>query len=261
MTTNTKLIVIDDITINTDEEGRYSLNDLHKAAGNEERHKPVHFLKLQSTLELCDELVKGKDSYLLHPVNSKHGRNGGSYAVRELVYAYAMWISPKFHLEVIRAYDRLATNGVAVHRNAAEDLLANPLQYFEAVFNEAKKLSEENKRLEVEKLVLEEEKAVLQPKADTFDLVVAHKRVSVSAFCRTMQGVNLMKVKESLKKLGYLYRLGGYGNYRVYAKFQHYFEERLNAEREGSWELYPTETGKSLLVKLYKDGKLQMKNS
>jgi phage antirepressor YoqD-like protein len=164
------------------------------------------------------------------------------------------FISSKFHLEVIRAYDRLATNGVAVHRNAAEDLLANPLKYFEAVFNEAKKLSEENKRLE-------EEKLVLQPKADTFDLVVAHKRVSVSAFCRTMQGVNLMKVKESLKKLGYLYRLGSYGNYRVYAKFQHYFEERLNAAREGSWELYPTEAGKSLLAKLYKDGKLQMKNS
>jgi hypothetical protein len=37
--------------------------------------------------------------------------------------------------------------------------------------------------------------------------------------------------------------------------------ERLNAEQEGSWELYPTEVGKSLLAKLYKDGKLQMKNS
>lgn len=256
MTTNTKLIVIADITINTDEEGRYSLNDLHKAAGNEERHAPA--LWERQAGELIAELEKDTKSYVL---SKTRGRNGGTYAVRELVYTYAMWISPKFHLEVIRAYDRLATNGVAVHRNSAEDLLTNPLKYFETILNEAKKLSEENKRLEEDKLVLEEEKAVLQPKADTFDLVVAHKRVSVSAFCRTMKGVNLIKVKESLKKLGYLYRLGGYGNYRVYAKFQHYFEERLNAEREGSWELYPTETGKSLLVKLYKDGKLQMKNS
>ena len=258
MTTNTKLLVIADITIKTDEEGRYCLNDLHKAAGGAPKHTPGRFTCTETFMDLCEELSRNQDEC---PVNSKAGRGGGTYVVREVVYAYAMWISPKFHLEVIRAYDRLATNGVAVHRNAAEDLLANPLQYFEAVFNEAKKLSEENKRLEVEKLVLEEEKAVLQPKADTFDLVVAHKRVSVSAFCRTMQGVNLMKVKESLKKLGYLYRLGGYGNYRVYAKFQHYFEERLNAEREGSWELYPTEAGKSLLVQLYKDGKLQMKNS
>ena len=256
--TNTKLLVIADITINTDEEGRYCLNDFHKAAGGAPKHTPGRFTCTGTFMDLCEELSRNQDEC---PVNSKQGRGGGTYVVRELVYTYAMWISPKFHLEVIRAYDRLATNGVAVHRNAAEDLLANPLKYFEAVFNEAKKLSEENKRLEAEKLVLEEEKAVLQPKAATFDLVVAHKRVSVSTFCRTMQGVNLMKVKESLKKLGYLYRLGSYGNYRVYAKFQHYFEERLNAEREGSWELYPTEAGKSLLVQLYKDGKLQMKNS
>lgn len=105
-----------------------------------------------------------------------------------------------------------------------------------------------------------EEQEKLQAKADTFDLVVAHKRISVSAFCRTMQGVNLMKVKESLKKLGYLYRMSSYGNYRVYAKFHRYFEERLSAEREGSWELYPTEAGKALLAQLYKDGKLQMKS-
>ena len=253
MTTNTQLLVIAGLTINTDEEGRYCLNDLHKAAGNEERHATWRFLRLDTTVELIDEL-QSTTSGGLEPFSAKAGRYGGTYVVRELVYAYAMWISPKFHLEVIRAYDRLATNGVAVHRNAAEDLLSNPLKYFEAVFNEAKKLSEENNRLEAEK-------AVLQPKADTFDLVVAHKRVSVSAFCRTMTGVNLMKVKESLKKLGYLYRLGGYGNYRVYSKFHRYFEERLNAEREGSWELYPTEAGKTLLAQLYKDGKLQMKNS
>lgn len=261
MTTNTQLLVIAGSTIKTDEEGRYCLNDLHKAAGGSPKDKPAHFLALDTTKELTAELMVSENRQ--HPVNVVLGRGKpqGTYVVRELVYAYAMWISPKFHLEVIRAYDRLATNGVAVHRNAAEDLLANPLKYFEVVFNEAKKLSEENNRLEAEKLVLVEEKVVLQPKADTFDLVVAHKRVSVSAFCRTMPGVNLMKVKESLKKLGYLYRLGGDGNYRVYAKFQHYFEERLNAEREGSWELYPTGAGKSLLAQLYKDGKLQMKNS
>jgi len=35
-----------------------------------------------------------------------------------------MWVSPKFHLEVIRSYDRLATEGVAVHASAAENLKA-----------------------------------------------------------------------------------------------------------------------------------------
>lgn len=44
------------------------------------------------------------------PVNAIRGGTApGTWVVKELVYAYAMWISPRFHIQVIRAYDALIT--------------------------------------------------------------------------------------------------------------------------------------------------------
>lgn len=82
--------------------GLFSLNDLHKAAGGELRHRPVEFLRLEQSQALLDELQKGGDSHLF--LNTTKGRNGGTYACRELVIAYAAWISAAFHLKVIRVF-------------------------------------------------------------------------------------------------------------------------------------------------------------
>lgn len=102
---------IANVAIRTDEVGRYSLNDLHKAAGGELRHKPSDFLRLQQTQALIDELaVEATDEGIPASVVSiKGGLLQGTYASKELVYAYATWISPKFHLQVIRTFDAVAT--------------------------------------------------------------------------------------------------------------------------------------------------------
>ena len=213
---------------------------------------------LEGTVKSTDHsasVVEAKRGYHLNP-------EVGTWGHPKLAVFFSRWLDVKFAVWCGMVIDDLLRGKAEVTITKPEEsaFLALPKDFSSALRALADSV-EQQEKLKAENLLLEQQKAVLQPKADTFDLVVAHKRISVSAFCRTMPGVNIMKVKESLKKLGYLYRLGSYGNYRVYAKFHHYFEERLNAEREGSWELYPTEVGKSLLAKLYKDGKLQMKNS
>lgn len=136
-------IVIDTITIRQDGEGCFNLNDLHQAAGGKPRHKPWQFLALNTTKELCQSIKLKAGIPAIEPLNISRGRYGGTFVCKELVYEYAMWISPDFKLKVIRAYDRLATKGVAVHESAAEDLLKNPLKYMRELLGQAEKIKAE----------------------------------------------------------------------------------------------------------------------
>lgn len=97
-------ITICNTGIRQDAQGRYCLNDLHKAAGNEERHGPKFFMATQQAKELAQEL---SDGGIPPSVSIKGGTKQGTYVCKELVYAYAMWISAKFHLHVIRAFDAM----------------------------------------------------------------------------------------------------------------------------------------------------------
>lgn len=84
----------------------YSLNDLHKASGNAPKHQPNRFIRLEQTQELIDEINRYPDLGIAK--NSiRGGKNQGTWVCKELVYAYAMWISPKFSLMVIRAFDAM----------------------------------------------------------------------------------------------------------------------------------------------------------
>jgi hypothetical protein len=105
-------LIIADVTIRQDSEGRYCLNDLHKAAGNANKHRPSLWMKNKQTIELVDEIAKAGNPALEQnqPVSVINGGNQpGIYVVKPLVYAYAMWISPTFNLHVIEAYDALVT--------------------------------------------------------------------------------------------------------------------------------------------------------
>ncbi|WP_057092529.1 KilA-N domain-containing protein [Comamonas thiooxydans] len=94
-------VIIFSTDIRQDSEGRFCLNDLHRAAGGENRHRPSLWVENQQTRALTQELSKAGFPALL---STKGGRTPGVFAVRELVIAYAAWISPAFHVKVLQVF-------------------------------------------------------------------------------------------------------------------------------------------------------------
>lgn len=105
-------ITVADVGIRQDAKGRYCLNDFHRAAGGERKHGPSLWLENQQTKDLIAELA-GEAPDAGNPVSViKGGTKQGTYVAKELVYAYAMWISPAFHLRVIRTFDRATASAI-----------------------------------------------------------------------------------------------------------------------------------------------------
>lgn len=104
-------------------DGLYSLNDMHRASGSDKKYQPAFFMRNKETKDLVDELKSEYSSSAnmqnKEPVRAVRGiqkdnKPQGTYVCKELVYRYAMWISPKFALLVIRTFDKLATGELKV---------------------------------------------------------------------------------------------------------------------------------------------------
>jgi hypothetical protein len=118
-----QLLVIDGVSVRRDPAGRYCLNDLHRAAGGASQHRPGDWLRNKQAQELIEQLLSEVQicaSEENQPLSVIRGNNAGTYVCRELVFAYAMWISPSFHLKVIRTFDR-AVSAPAIPTNTASD--------------------------------------------------------------------------------------------------------------------------------------------
>ncbi|GAB0118569.1 phage antirepressor KilAC domain-containing protein [Acidisoma sp. 7E03] len=142
--------------IRRDAEGRYCLNDCHRAAGAAKKHGPSYFLATDATRALVVEVTDTGNP--VSPVSStKGGADQGTFVVKELVYAYAMWISPAFHLAVIRAFDAMVTGARAPRLDDPRALRQALLGYTERV------------------IALEERLSVTEPRAAALERLAGRK--------------------------------------------------------------------------------------
>lgn len=136
-------IQIVDVAVRQADDGCYSLNDLHRASGGEKRHSPSYWLSNAQTAELVAEL---ETTGIPAVVNIVQGRNGGTWVCKEMVYAYAMWVSAAFHLRVIRAFDAMVSGAV-------QQRALTPAEMF---------LQNAQAMVDIERRQAEQEKAVAQ---------------------------------------------------------------------------------------------------
>lgn len=246
------LMTINGVSIRQDSSGRFCLNDLHKAAGGLPKDQPAYYFRSQGTKALIIELESSSAAPQNCPVSSAAGQYGGTYAVKELVYAYAMWISPKFHLQVIRTFDAVATGRM---QPAAPAVPALPGNYKEALLALVAAEEEREKTAVVVKQ-LTHAVEVAKPKAAVFDAVIAGKHMTLTEFARKLRGVNLPKIKDSLLQRGYLWRTQS-GKLHVRTEYRDVlFSEVILSNGMNDIALLPA--GKVELVQLYNNGQLIM---
>ncbi|MEN2672548.1 phage antirepressor KilAC domain-containing protein [Herbaspirillum huttiense] len=189
-------IIISGITIRRDEHGRYCLNDLHRASGGASRDQPGKFFETQQTQALVAELESEAAITGIPVIQSKQGL--GTFVAKELVYAYAMWISAAFHLKVIRAYDTMVTAKPV----PAELTRMELLQIAIAAEQEKIELSEQKAKVEAEL-------AIAAPKADALDLIAADDKSLTVTQAAKVLGIKRGALTDWLSSNGWVYRQNG----------------------------------------------------
>ena len=115
-------ITVSGASVSQDAQGRYNLNQLHRASGGEKRHQPSDWLRTDGARQLIAALETDPGNPGTPVSVVRGGKAQGTFVCRELVLAYAMWVSPAFHLAVLRAYDALTAPTHVVPQTLPEAL-------------------------------------------------------------------------------------------------------------------------------------------
>lgn len=115
------LIQVSGVTVRRDADGRYSLNDLHKAAMANgkatESHKPANFIRSDSVQAFAQVLTDAQNRASV--VSVKGGTNQGTYAVELVAIRYAAWVDPAFEVQVYQTFQAVQhAKAEAIHADA-----------------------------------------------------------------------------------------------------------------------------------------------
>ena len=91
---------INGVKVIENEDGLFLLKDLFNMSGQPEHKRPSAFLAQKQTKDLLN-VFDGA-------VERNRGRFGGVYASKEIVLAYAMWLSPDFYKKVVTTFLHVA---------------------------------------------------------------------------------------------------------------------------------------------------------
>lgn len=108
---------------------QFSLTDIWKLSGMGEEKRPSKWLKTEHAqqqiayLEFLSEIHHGR---ILPSCETSKSKNVGTWAIKELAISYAMWLSPEYHVEVVKGFmeyeeaKRSRRNIKGLHRNVTD---------------------------------------------------------------------------------------------------------------------------------------------
>lgn len=114
-------VAVNGVSVRVDDDGRYSLNDLHAAAVSNgeatESQRPSVFLR-SAQIKRFVKALKSKALKSASEQNQplkviKGGDQSGAWGVELLAIRYAAWIKPEFEIEVYEVFRRVVRLGIS----------------------------------------------------------------------------------------------------------------------------------------------------
>lgn len=107
-------VAVNGVSVRIDEEGRYSLNDLHAAAvaeGNAtESQRPSNFIKSSQITQFARELTEATKIASIKVI--KGGIDSGVWGLELVAIRYAAWLNVKFEIKVYQTFQVVVKNGI-----------------------------------------------------------------------------------------------------------------------------------------------------